>query len=76
MSITGPSSYVPTMNAFDAHWAEANALLGAQPYVVRLAEADQSVSQAQFNGLAGLLTWRMSGAVIRIFRPDISKRIR
>jgi len=31
MSITGPGSYIPTMDEFDSHWDEVNIALGGTP---------------------------------------------
>ena len=56
MSITGPSSYVPTMISFESHWQEANARLGVpHPYLVRLSDGNTTMSQAQFGALRASL---------------------
>ena len=55
MAIVGSSSYVSTMNSFSAHWLEANARLGAQPYVVRLSDGNTTLSQGQFVALRNSL---------------------
>lgn len=49
MPITGPSSYVPTINEFLSHWASCNAALPpAAPLLVRLPETNTTVTRAQF----------------------------
>jgi hypothetical protein len=49
MAITGPGSYVPTINEFLAHWQQCNtALAPATPLLVRLPE-DVTVTRAQFD---------------------------
>ncbi len=55
MAITGPASYIPTMNAFNSQWEAANALLGASPYIVRLSDGNTTMSRAQFVTLIGTL---------------------
>ncbi len=48
MPITGPASYVPTINEFLAHWQQANAALpSAAPLLVRLALSNSTVTRAQ-----------------------------
>ena len=48
MAITGPSSYIPTMNDFTAHWALCNAALPpAAPLVVRQLN-NVTMTQPQF----------------------------
>ena len=49
MAITGPASYIPTINEFLAHWAQCNAALPpATPLLVRLPETNTTVTRAQF----------------------------
>ena len=49
MPITGPSSYVPALNEFLAHWQQCNAALpGTTPLLVRLPQ-DVTVTRAQFD---------------------------
>jgi hypothetical protein len=48
MAITGPASYIPTMDEFVAHWRQCNTALGSQPLVVRRPESDTVVTRAQF----------------------------
>ena len=56
MAITGPSSYVPTMFSFESHWLEANLLLGAgHAYLVRLADGNTTMAQAQFAAMRAAL---------------------
>ena len=49
MAITGPASYIPTINEFLAHWAQCNAALPpATPLLVRLPGSNTTVTRAQF----------------------------
>ena len=49
MPITGPSSYIPTINEFLSHWTSCNAALPpATPFLVRLPETNTTVTRAQF----------------------------
>ncbi len=43
------------MNLFNAQWEVANALLGATPYIVRLADANTTLTRAQFEALKNTL---------------------
>ncbi len=55
MPITGPASYIPTMNEFVAHWSLCNAALPvATPLLVRQLN-NVTMSQAQFVALRDLL---------------------
>ncbi|HEY0551320.1 MAG TPA: hypothetical protein VGF13_17070 [Verrucomicrobiae bacterium] len=58
MAITGPASYLPTMNEFTAHWAQCNAALGPQPLVVRRPDNNTAVTREQFTGLGAQLRHR------------------
>ena len=64
MPITGPSSYVPTMNAFDAHWLEANVRLGVKPYIVRLPDGNATMTQAQFATLRSTLQTQQFAEIV------------
>jgi hypothetical protein len=49
VAITGPASYVPTMNEFLAHWNQCNsALPPTKPLLVRLPLTDTTVARADF----------------------------
>ncbi len=49
MPITGPASYVPTINQFLSHWLACNTTLPpATPFLVRLPQANLTVTRAQF----------------------------
>lgn len=49
MAITGPSSYVPTINEFLSHWQACNtALPPATPFLVRRPQTNTTVARAQF----------------------------
>ena len=49
MAITGPASYVSTINEFLSHWNSCNGQLPpGTPLLVRLPETDTTVSRAQF----------------------------
>ena len=51
MAITGPASYIPTMNEFTAHWALCNAALPpASPLLVRQLN-NTTMTQVQFAAL-------------------------
>ena len=53
MAITGPASFIPTINEFLAHWQQCNAALApASPLLVRLREKNITVARAK------LLEWR------------------
>lgn len=55
MAITGPASYIPTMNDFIAHWAQCNAALPAgTPLIIRRLD-DTTVTLAQFTTARDLL---------------------
>ena len=48
--ITGPSSYISTMNQFLQHWLSANIKLAPKPVIIALADKT-TVTQAQFLAL-------------------------
>ena len=48
MAITGPASYIPTINEILAHWQQCNAALPpGTPLLVRLRESNTTVARAQ-----------------------------
>jgi hypothetical protein len=56
MPISGPSSYLPTIETFLAHWAKVNTALGAKgPLVLAGATPGASVSVADLEALRGKL---------------------
>lgn len=56
MPITGPASYIPTCNAFLAHWEACNEVLPpAAPLLVRLENTDTTVNRGYLDGLTNAL---------------------
>ena len=56
MAITGPASYIPTMNEFLGHWQQCNnALPPGTPLLVRLPDSNTTVSRTQFFNLRASL---------------------
>ena len=70
--ITGPGSYIVTMNFFNASWEEANSLLPA-PYLVRLADANQTLTRAQFEGLIATLTTQQNTVQHRLVQQQVAR---
>ena len=52
MAITGPASFVPTVNQFSSHWLACNtARPPASPLLVRVPEKETTFTRAQFLGI-------------------------
>ena len=73
MSITGPSSYVPTMTSFNSHWLEANVRLGVKPYIVRLPDGNTALTQAQFAALRGTLEAQQNSVQACLAQQQIAR---
>ena len=49
MAITGPASYIPTINEFLSHWASCNtALPPASPFLLQLPATNTTIPRSQF----------------------------
>ena len=70
--ITGPSSYVPVMTAFNASWEEANSLLPS-PYIVRLADVNQTMTRAQFEALITTLEAQQNTVTNRLVQQQVAR---
>ena len=70
--ITGPGSYIVTMNYFDAQWEEANSLLPA-PYIVRLADVNLTMTRAQFGALITTLTTQQNTVQNRLVQQQVAR---
>ncbi len=70
--ISGPGSYTVTMNYFDAQWEEANSLLPA-PYIVRLADVNQTMTRVQFAALITTLTTQQNTVQNRLVQQQVAR---
>lgn len=74
MPITGPSSYIPTMNEFLSHWTSCNAALPpAAPYLVRLPETNITVPRTNLLNLRDLLTTQQATVQACLTDQDLAR---
>ena len=63
------------MNSFTAHWEAANTALGANPYIVRLADGNTTMTRAQFDGLITTLEARQNDVQACLTAQGLARQV-